>query len=116
MKHTLFFALPFLLLVGSCGSLGPAMGSASLEASVNIEVECRNDAGTRSMVMTLLRRGRAKDVREDLVGYVMQIRASYYLADNSPQKLEEIGSLLTTQGGVFHVEIVENHSVVKDPR
>jgi hypothetical protein len=87
-----------------------------MEASVNIEVECRNDPGTRSMVMGLLRRGRAKDVREDLNGYVMQIKASYYLADNAPQKLEEIGDMLTNQVGVYHVEIVENHTVIKDPR
>ena len=92
------------------------MSSASLEASVNIEVECRNDPGTKSMVMGLLRRGRAKDVREDLVGYVMQIKASYYLTDNAPRKLEEIGDLLTIQSGVYHVEIVENHTVIKDPR
>ena len=113
MKHS--YLIPILLLC-SCGSLEPARSSASLEASVNIEVECRNDPGTRSMVMGLLRRGRAKDVREDLVGYVMQIKASYYLADNAPQKLEEIGDLLTVQSGVYHVDIVENHSVIKDPR
>lgn len=109
------YLIPLLLLC-SCGTLEPAKSSASLEASVNIEVECRNDPGTRSMVMGLLRRGRAKDVKEDLVGYVMQIKASYYLADNAPQKLEEIGDLLTVQSGVYHVDIVENHTVIKDPR
>ncbi|WP_431209425.1 hypothetical protein ACQ86N_25030 [Puia sp. P3] len=86
MKHTPIFTVVFLLLFCSCGTLEPTTSSGSLETSVNIEVECRNDAGTRAMVMNMLRRGRAKDVREDLVGYVMQIRASYYLADNSPQK------------------------------
>jgi len=123
MKHANFlgkrisrtYLIPFILL-SSCGTLEPARSSASLEASVNIEVECRNDPGTRSMVMGLLRRGRAKDVREDLVGYVMQIKASYYLADNAPNKLEEIGDLLTVQSGVYHVDIVENHTVIKDPR
>lgn len=92
------------------------MSSVNPESSVNIEVECRNDPGTRSMVLGLLRRGKAKDVRENLSGYMMEIKASYYLADNTSQKLEEIGDLLTTQTGVYHVDIVENHTVIKDPR
>jgi|GEM_PF-2778630 len=127
MKHAYLFMRPWkdfvrwtylipMILLYSCGTLEPAMSSANLESSVNIEVECRNDPGTRSMVMGLLRRGRAKDVRENLNGYVMEIKASYYLADNAPQKLEEIGDMLTVQTGVYHVEIVENHTVIKDPR
>lgn len=116
MKHAILFNVIPLFLLCSCGTLEPTKSSASLESSVNIEVECRNDPGTRSMVLGLLRRGRAKDVRENLNGYVMEIKASYYLADNTPRKLEEIGDLLTVQTGVYHVDLVENHTVVKDPR
>ncbi|MBS1603798.1 MAG: hypothetical protein JST42_14120 [Bacteroidetes bacterium] len=116
MKHAYLLNLIPMILLYSCGTLEPAMSSANLEASVNIEVECRNDPGTRSMVMGLLRRGRAKDIRDILSGNILEIKASYYLADNAPQKLEEIGDLLMVQTGVYHVGIVENHTVIKDPR
>jgi len=117
MKNVILLGYWPLLFLCACGSIEPATSSRpSLDTSVNIEVECRNDPGTRSMVMGLLRRGKARDVTEHVNGQVLDIKASYYVYDNGPQKLEEIGSLLTGQGGVYHVEIAENHSVIKDPR
>ena len=116
MKKVFLFVAGPLLFLCACGVTEPSLSRPSMDASVNIEVECRNDQATRSMVLGLLRRAKARDVRETVDANTLEIKSSYYLYDNAPQRLEEIGNLLTMQVGVYHVEILENRAVIKDPR
>jgi hypothetical protein len=113
MKNAILFFLAAFFLLPACGSVAPLR---SMEASVNIRVECSDNPGVRQVVLELLRQAKARDVRESKESSGTEIQASYYVEDNSPDKLEEIADLLRVQSGVFFVEILENHNVVKQNR
>ena len=113
MKNViLFFCVAFFLLP-ACGSVAPLR---SMEASVNIRVECNDEPAVRQTVLQLLRQGKARDVRENKQPAYLEIQASYYVEDNTPDKLQEIADLLHMQSGVLFVEMLENHNVVKQTR
>ena len=84
-----------------------------MEASVNIRVECNDNPGVRQIVLQMLRQAKARDVTENKQPSCTEIRASYYLDDNRPDKLEDIADLIRMQSGVFLVEMLENHNMVK---
>ncbi|HEY4290346.1 MAG TPA: hypothetical protein VGN00_24770 [Puia sp.] len=113
MKNVILFFLVALFLLPACGSVAPLR---SMEESVNIRVECNDNPGTRQMVLQMLRQAKARDVTETKEATCAEIKASYYLEDNSPDKLEDIADLLRMQTGVIFVEILENQNVVKQNR
>lgn len=113
MKNAiLFFCVAFFLLP-ACGSVAPLR---SMEASVNIRVECKDEPGIRQTVLQLLRQAKARDVKENKQPTYLEVEASYYVEDNSPDKLGEIADLIRMQSGVLFVEMLENHNVVKQNR
>jgi uncharacterized membrane protein YhiD involved in acid resistance len=113
MKNAILFLCVAFFLLPACGSVAPLM---SMEASVNIRVECNDDPGVRRVVLQLLRQAKARDVRQNKEPSYLEIQASYYVEDNSPSQLQEIANLLTMQSGVLFVEMLENHNVVKQAR
>jgi len=113
MKNAILFFCAAFFLLPACGSVAPLR---SMDGSVNIRVECNDNPGIRQMVLQLLRQAKARDVTENRQSTYMEIRASYYVDDNSPDKLEEIADLLRVQSGVLLVEMLENHNIVKQTR
>ena len=113
MKNVILFFLAAFFLLPACGSVAPLR---SVEASVNIRVECNDNPGVQQMVRQMLRQAKARDLTENKQASGMEIKASYYLEDNSPGKLEEIADLIRVQSGVFFVEMLENHNMVKQMR
>ena len=113
MKNAILFFLVAFFLLPACGSVAPLR---SMEASVNIRVECNDNPGVRQMVLQMLRQAKARDVTENRQSTNTEIKASYYVEDNSLSKLEEIAELIRLQSGVFLVEMLENHNTVKQMR
>ena len=113
MKNVILFFLVAFFLLPACGSVAPLR---SMEASVYIRVECNDNPGVRQTVLGLLRQAKARDVTENKESASTEIKASYYVEDNAPSRLEEIADLIRMQNGVFHVEILENHNMVKQNR
>ncbi|HTI94104.1 MAG TPA: hypothetical protein VL727_26095 [Puia sp.] len=113
MKNAILFFLVAFFLLPACGSVAPLR---SMDASVSIRVECSDNPGTRQTVIQLLRHGKARDIRENKLSNCMEIQASYYVEDNSFDRLEEIADLIKLQGGVYQVEMLENHNMVKQNR
>ena len=113
MKNVILFFLAAFFLLPACGSVAPLR---SMEASVNIRVECSDNPGVRQTVLQLLRQAKARDVTENRQSTNTEIKASYYIEDNSPSRLEEIADLIRMQNGVVLVEILENHNMVKQNR
>ena len=113
MKNAiLFFCVAFFLLP-ACGSVAPLR---SMEPSVNIRVECSDNPGVRQAVLQILRQAKARDVTENRQPSGTEITASYYLEDNRPDKLGDMADLIRMQSGVFLVEMLENHNLVKQAR
>jgi uncharacterized membrane protein YhiD involved in acid resistance len=113
MKNAILFFCVVFFLLPACGSVAPLR---SMEASVNIRVECNDNPGVRQVVLQMLRQAKARDVTENKQTSGIEIKASYYLEDNRPDKLEEIADLIRMQSGVFLVEMLENHNLVKQVR
>ena len=113
MKNVILFFLAAFFLLPACGSVAPLR---SMEASVNIRVECNDEPSIRQSVLQLLRQAKARDVRENRQPACLEIQASYYVEDNTPDKLQEIADLIRMQSGVLFVEMLENHNVVKQNR
>jgi uncharacterized membrane protein YhiD involved in acid resistance len=113
MKNVILFFWVAFFLLSACGTVAPL---SSMEASVNIRVECKDEPGVRRTVLQLLRQAKARDVRENKEPSYLEIQASYYVEDNSPSQLQEIANLLQMQSGVLFVEMLENHNVVKQVR
>ena|ERR1700754_2968813 len=112
MKNAILIVCTALLL-SACGSVAPLR---SVDESVNIRVECLDQPGTRQVVLNMLRQAKARDVKETRIASNLEIQASYYVEDNPLWRLEEIAGLLKTQGGVFTVELQDNHHLVKEIR
>ena len=113
MKNVLLFFCVAAFLLPACGSVAPL---TSIEASVNIRVECKDEPGARRAVLQMLRMAKARDIRETREPSYLEIQASYYVEDNSLSKLQEIEDLLRLDGDVIYVEMMENHNVVKQAR
>ncbi len=113
MKNVILFFLVAFFLLPACGSVAPLR---SMEAGVNIRVQCNDNPGTRQTVIQLLRHGKARDIMENRQSTCMEIQASYYVEDNSFDRLAEIADLIKLQGGVYQVEMLENPNLVKQNR
>ncbi|MBS1664748.1 MAG: hypothetical protein JST68_27125 [Bacteroidetes bacterium] len=112
MKST-FISLCVALVFAACTSVAPLQ---SMETSIRIRVECRDDPSTRRMVTMLLKQARARDITEQADIHFMVIEASYYEADNSMRKLQGIVDQLTQSAGVVKADMQWNPGVVKQNR
>ena len=114
MKKAIFsLSLALTALFSACGSVAPLRNT---EASMKIRVECQNNPGVRNMVMGLLKQARARDITENPQPSCLEIEAAYYLEDSSINQLTTISGLLESSAGVFLVELLENHNVIKQNR
>ena len=117
MKSTIskWAALSFCaaLFLSACTAVTPL---SSTEESVKIHVECQDAPSVRNMVVSMLRRAKARDLVQQAEIHYMVIEAAYYKVDNSMEQLQEIVDLLTTSSGVVRAEILENHNLVKQGR
>jgi hypothetical protein len=64
----------------------------------------------------IIRRARAKDIREDQTGNLLTIEAAYYKEDNDIGRLAEIADDLRRIAMVVDVEIRDNPTVVRENR
>lgn len=92
------------------------MPAASLDDSYLMRVECVPGVSTRSEVLLLLRRARARDVKVDETGPNLTIEAAYYKTDNDIGVLEGIAGDLRSIGTVVNVELLDNPRVVRENR
>lgn len=112
MKLTVL-ALCAVLLFAACTV---EMPTRSMEASMKIRVECRDDPSTRRMVITILKQAKARDIVEQAEIHFMVIEASYYESDNTLRRLQQIVDQLTESSGVVRAEMNENRGVIRQNR
>jgi hypothetical protein len=109
MKTIVSLFIVFAILCG-CETVMPL---SHAEESSLIWIECKNETTVRLTVTQLLRSIRAKDIEVGEDGFVTNIQAAFGNTDFPRGKLEEIKDKLEEMNGVLHVEIRENHSIIR---
>jgi hypothetical protein len=110
----LFFPLLSFWLLPACST--PMQVSENLNDSYLMHVECAPGVSTRSEVLFLLKRGRARDVKVDEGGTGLTIEAAYYKADIDIGLLESIADDLRLMSTVIEVDIRNNPNAVRQNR
>jgi hypothetical protein len=112
-KAIISLSLALIALLSACGSVEPLR---NMESSMKIRVECQNNPGVRNMVMGLLKQAKARDITENPQPSCLEIQASYYMEDKSVNQLAGIFGILESSAGVYLVELLDNHNVIKQGR
>ena len=102
-----------MITFAACMTTSPA---TSFEDSYHFRIECSNNPGIRQSVLGILRRSRARDIKQDDNGGYVVIEAAYYKSENPVNVLWKVEDDLRRIPQVLDVQVQENRSVIRQSR
>ena len=108
------FTLGILLVIitgASCKSSSPAAGS--LNESVLMTIDCRNEADLKQIIVMRLRETKARNLKVTPEGAFLKIRALFLKREISPLKLYTLSNDIRNMGGVLQTFMEENKGIVE---
>jgi hypothetical protein len=94
----------------SCKTFAPT--NTSMDDSLLMNIDCRNEGSTRQSIVMLLRLNRARDIVVSPNGDFLSIRAVFLKRELPVHKLSSLAQDIETTGGVLELRVEENRGAV----
>ena len=112
MKKLAMTALIVLFACTSCKTFYPVSDRNSLDDSLLMNIDCRNDTALRQTIVFLLRTRKARDLKYSVNDPVINIQATFLKRELPLNKLNELTRDIENLGGVIEIRVENNPGTI----
>jgi hypothetical protein len=112
MKKLAISTLIVLISCTSCKTFYPATDRNSLDDSLLMNIDCRNDTALRQTIVFLLRTNKARDIKYTTTEPELTIKAVFLKRELPLAKLNELTRDIENLGGVLDIRVEQNPGTI----
>ena len=112
MKKLAITTLIVLFACTSCKTFYPVSDSNSLDDSLLMNIDCRNDTALRQTIVFLLRTNKARDIKYTVTEPALNIKATFLKRELPLNKLNELTRDIENLGGGIEIDVVSNPGTI----
>ena len=112
MKKLAMTALIVLIACTSCKTFYPVSERSSLDESLLMNIDCRNDSALRQTIVFLLRTNKVRDVKYIVNDPLLNIQATFLKRELPLAKLNELTRDIENLGGGIEITVQNNPGTI----
>jgi len=112
MKKLSITTLIVLFACTSCKTFYPVSDRNSLDDSLLMNIDCRNDTALRQTIVFLLRTRKARDLKYTVTDPAVNIQATFLKRELPLNKLNELTRDIENLGGVIEIRVENNPGTI----
>jgi len=112
MKKLAITTLIVLFACTSCKTFYPVSDRNSLDDSLLMNIDCRNDTALRQTIVFLLRTRKARDLKYTVTDPAVNIQATFLKRELPLNKLNELTRDIENLGGVIEIRVENNPGTI----